>query len=86
MDTHDVGRGRGGLAAALAQVTAPTVVAGIDSDRLYPLRLQQQLDDLVPTSDGLRVVPSPYGHDGFLVEIEAVGKLVTETLALSTTS
>jgi len=83
MDTHDVGRGRGGLAAALAQVTAPTVVAGIDSDRLYPLRLQQQLDELLPTSDGLRVVPSPYGHDGFLVEIDAVGKLVTETLALS---
>jgi homoserine O-acetyltransferase len=86
MDTHDVGRGRGGLASALASVTAPTVVAGIDSDRLYPLRLQQQLDELLPTSDGLRVVPSPYGHDGFLVEIEAVGKLVTETLALAAAS
>jgi homoserine O-acetyltransferase/O-succinyltransferase len=83
MDTHDVGRGRGGLAKALGRVTAPVVVAGIDSDRLYPLRLQQQLDDLLPTSDGLRIVTSPYGHDGFLVEVDAVGKLVAETLALS---
>jgi homoserine O-acetyltransferase len=86
MDTHDVGRGRGGLAQALSRVTAPAVVAGIDSDRLYPLRLQEQLDDLLPTSDGLRVVTSPYGHDGFLVEVDAVGKLVAETLALSLAS
>lgn len=83
MDTHDVGRGRGGLAAALARFVAPVVVAGIDSDRLYPIRLQEQLDDLLPTSDGLRIVTSPYGHDGFLVEVDAVGKLVSETLALS---
>jgi homoserine O-acetyltransferase len=83
MDTHDVGRGRGGLASALGRVTAPVVVAGIDTDRLYPLRLQEQLDALLPTSEGLRVVSSPYGHDGFLVEVDAVGKLVTETLALS---
>ncbi len=84
MDTHDVGRGRGGLAAALARVTAPVVVAGVDSDRLYPLRLQEQLDALIPTSNGLHVVTSPYGHDGFLVEVDAVGKLVSETLALAT--
>ncbi|HTY72275.1 MAG TPA: homoserine O-acetyltransferase [Actinomycetes bacterium] len=83
MDTHDVGRGRGGVPAALAGVTAPTLVAGIDTDRLYPLRLQEELDELLPTSDGLRVVGSPYGHDGFLIEVDAVGKLVTETLAMS---
>ena len=42
MDHHDVGRGRGGTAAALARVAATTVV-GIDSDRLYPPRLQDEL-------------------------------------------
>jgi homoserine O-acetyltransferase len=83
MDTHDVGRGRGGLESALARVTAPVVVAGVDSDRLYPLRLQEQLDALLPTSNGLHVVTSPFGHDGFLVEVDAVGKLVSETLALA---
>jgi homoserine O-acetyltransferase/O-succinyltransferase len=28
-------------------------------------------------------VPSQYGHDGFLVETEAVGALLRETLELS---
>ena len=35
MRAHDVGRGRGGVEAALATVTAPMLVLGIDSDRLY---------------------------------------------------
>ena len=36
MNSHDVGRGRGGVAAALARVTVPVIVGGIDSDRLLP--------------------------------------------------
>jgi homoserine O-acetyltransferase/O-succinyltransferase len=83
MNTHDVGRGRGGVEAALSAITAPVVVAGIDSDRLYPLRLQQELADGIPTCAGLDVVSSPYGHDGFLIEIEAVSDLVRRTLAVS---
>lgn len=83
MNTHDVGRGRGGVTAALASITAPVVVAGIDSDRLYPIHLQQEIASHTPTSDGLRIVPSPYGHDGFLVETEAVGAVLSETLELA---
>jgi homoserine O-acetyltransferase len=83
MNTHDVGRDRGGVPAALGLITAPVVVAGIDSDRLYPIHLQQEIADTVPTSDGLEVVPSQYGHDGFLVEAGAVGALLRETLELS---
>ena len=83
MNTHDVGRDRGGVAAALGRIEAPVVVAGIDSDRLYPLHLQQEIASLTPTSDGLRTVRSPYGHDGFLVETEAVGELLREALTLS---
>jgi homoserine O-acetyltransferase len=83
MNTHDVGRGRGGVAAALAGITAPVVVGGIDSDRLYPLRLQEEIAAAVPTCERLEVVHSDYGHDGFLIESAAVGTLVRETLALS---
>jgi homoserine O-acetyltransferase len=83
MNTHDVGRDRGGVPAALATITSPVVVAGIDSDRLYPIHLQQEIANAVPTTDGLRVVTSEYGHDGFLVETEAVGALLRETLELS---
>ena len=81
MNSHDIGRGRGGVEAALAQITAPVVVAGVDSDRLYPLRQQQQLADGIATADGLHVITSDYGHDGFLLEAEQVGALVARTLA-----
>ena len=84
MNTHDVGRGRGGVAAALGSITAPVIVAGVDSDRLYPLVLQRELADLIPTTvGGLRVVHSDLGHDGFLIERDAVGALVRETLAIA---
>ncbi|MFE1262404.1 hypothetical protein ACFW5X_17970 [Streptomyces albogriseolus] len=33
MNSQDVGRGRRGVRAALGRVTAPTLVAGVDSDR-----------------------------------------------------
>jgi homoserine O-acetyltransferase len=78
MNTWDVGRGRGGVEAALARVTARTVVAGVDSDRLYPLVLQQQVADALDVP--LHVIPSPYGHDGFLIETAAVGALLRELL------
>ncbi|NLU81821.1 homoserine O-acetyltransferase [Rhodococcus sp. HNM0569] len=83
MNRHDVGRGRGGIAAALARITAPTIVAGVDSDRLYPLRLQEELAADIPTCDGLRVLESRDGHDGFLTEAEAVAALLTETMELA---
>lgn len=80
LSSHDVGRGRGGVAAALRRVTVPVVVGGITSDRLYPLRLQQELADLLPTCTGLNVIESDFGHDGFLVETDAVYELIRQTL------
>ena len=80
---HDVGRGRGGVAAALRGCGVPAVVAGITSDRLYPLRLQQELAELLPGCDGLNVIETVCGHDGFLVETEAVGELIRRTLDLA---
>jgi homoserine O-acetyltransferase len=79
MNSWDVGRGRGGVEAALARVTARSLVAGVDSDRLYPLELQQQVADALGVP--LRVIASPYGHDGFLVEVDAVGRLLRGLLA-----
>ncbi|MGW2763262.1 homoserine O-acetyltransferase MetX [Streptomyces sp. NPDC001275] len=80
MNAHDAGRARGGVRAALRRVTAPTLVAGVDSDRLYPLAQQAELADGIPGADRLRVIESPYGHDGFLIETEQVGRLVRELL------
>lgn len=80
MNAHDVGRGRGGLRGALGRVTARTLVAGVDSDRLYPPAQQAELAALIPSADRLRVIESPYGHDGFLIETGQVGALVRELL------
>ncbi|GAA5016483.1 homoserine O-acetyltransferase [Streptomyces siamensis] len=80
MNTHDIGRGRGGTSAALRRVTARTLVAGVSSDRLYPLAQQAELAAGIPTADHLRVIESPYGHDGFLIEVEQVAALVRELL------
>ena len=76
MNSHDIGRGRGGVAAALASVTAKALVLGIDTDRLFPLEHQRLIASLLPsTIDGGEVVEitSPFGHDGFLIEDELVG-------------
>lgn len=83
LNSHDVGRGRGGVHAALTSCPVPVVVGGITSDRLYPLRLQDELAELLPGCVDVRVVESVCGHDGFLVETEAVGELIRETLALA---
>jgi homoserine O-acetyltransferase len=78
MNSWDVGRGRGGVEAALGRVTARSLVAGVDGDRLYPLELQQQVADALGVP--LQVIASPYGHDGFLIEVEAVGNLLRSLL------
>ncbi len=80
MDHHDVGRGRGGLAAALGGVTADTTVIGIDSDRLYPLRLQEELAALLAGRPPLQVVHSAVGHDGFLLEMAQIGPVIRAAL------
>jgi homoserine O-acetyltransferase len=83
MSLFDLGRNRGGVAAALGKVTAPLIVVGIDSDRLFPVRLQQVLVDLAPGAQELHLLRSPYGHDGFLVETEQVGDFVRHGLSLA---
>lgn len=80
MNSHDVGRGRGGVAAALSRVTARTVVAGVDSDRLYPLYQQAEIASHIVEAGPMRVISSPFGHDAFLIEVDQISKLVTELL------
>lgn len=80
MSLFDLGRDRGGLPAVLGSIQAPLTVVGISSDRLFPVRLQQEIVDLCPGADRLHLLLSPYGHDGFLVEDEQVGVFVAHAL------
>jgi homoserine O-acetyltransferase len=81
MNHHDVGRGRSGTRAALERITGRVTLAGISSDRLYPLRLQEELAELIPDNSGVHVIDSMSGHDAFLTEHETVGKIVAGALA-----
>jgi homoserine O-acetyltransferase len=69
LDSHVVGRGRGGVARSLGSVRVPTLVVSIDSDGLYPLVEQQELAHLIPDAE-LRTLRSQHGHDGFLIETD----------------
>jgi homoserine O-acetyltransferase/O-succinyltransferase len=80
MNHHDIGRGRGGVERALARVRAEVTVAGIASDRLYPLPLQRELGRLLSGDRPVAVVESAFGHDGFLLETEQIGAIVAGAL------
>lgn len=80
MNHHDVGRGRGGIPTALKRISGAVTVAGIASDRLYPLRLQRELADLIPIAGDLTVIDSLDGHDGFLTEPEQVSAIIRTAL------
>ena len=80
MNHYDLGHGRGGVARALSRVEASVTVAGIGSDRLYPISLQHELSHLIPGAGPVTVIESASGHDGFLLEIEQVGHVVRSAL------
>ena len=84
MNSHDIGRDRGGVAAALSRVSAKALVLGIDTDRLFPVNHQHLIARMLSeTIDGGAAVEitSPFGHDGFLIEDEAVGAHLVRLLA-----
>ncbi|MEP6651119.1 MAG: homoserine O-acetyltransferase [Lapillicoccus sp.] len=79
MNSHDVGRDRGGVAAALRSVTAQTTVVAVNSDRLYPVRLSDEITAAAPGATQ-HTISSAYGHDGFLIEIAQVGAHIRDAL------
>ncbi len=79
MNSHDIGRGRGGVAAALQRFGGRLDVVAVSTDRLYPVRLSEELARARPGT-GLTVIDSRHGHDGFLIETGQVGDAIRATL------
>ena len=71
------------VVAALESITIPVVAVSIDTDRLFPVRLQAEIADFAPTAAPLVRISSPFGHDGFLVEVESVGNVIRQALDLA---
>lgn len=76
MDSHNVGRNRGGVETALAIVKANTLVIGIKSDVLFPVGEQYYLAEKI-NGAVFAELDSFYGHDGFLIDTEELTTIIS---------
>jgi homoserine O-acetyltransferase len=78
MDVHDVGRGRGGIAAALEPVADRLTGVGIPGDLLYPAECVREWASAANAT--YIDLPSVHGHDAFLLEADRVSQILTTAL------
>lgn len=81
MAGHDVGRGRGGVAAALSRIRVPAHVVSVNSDRLFPPHCQRQLARAIGGPVRFTAIDSQHGHDGFLAEQDQLASILRKSLA-----
>jgi homoserine O-acetyltransferase/O-succinyltransferase len=62
-------------------IATPTTVIAFDSDRLTPLEDARELARRLPALAALHVLPSIYGHDGFLKEAAALKPILARAFA-----
>lgn len=74
-DTHDAGRGRGGVSKALSAITIPTTVIGITTDIIFTPEEMRQLAEMIPNASYFEI-QSEFGHDGFLVEHQRLNEIL----------
>ncbi|MCI0444056.1 homoserine O-acetyltransferase [bacterium] len=79
MDFHDVSRGRGTLASVLAEINCAVCCIGFSSDVRYPVSDQEEIVRHIPNSE-LHILNSIHGHDSFLIEFDAMSKVIEKFL------
>lgn len=75
VDSHNIGRGRGSLNAALSSITPPVLVVGISTDLLFPVAEMPEWVKQLPNAK-FEIIDSEFGHDGFLVEADLLNALI----------
>jgi len=83
LDSHDIGRGRGGVDVALGKLRMPTLIIGIPNDLLIPIGEVKMMAEAIPRAT-LVTLNSIYGHDGFLIESEKISSMLLEFTAENT--
>lgn len=78
IDSHDVGRGRGGVAAALRAYRGELAGVGTPGDLLYPP--DEVLRWVRASGARYHELSSPSGHDAFLLEADGVGRILAGAL------
>ncbi len=79
MDTHDVGRGRGGVAAALQSLGSKLIGVGVVGDLLYPADCVREWTQAAAAH--YVELPSVHGHDAFLLETARVSEILRDAVA-----
>jgi len=79
LDSHNMGRNRGGVDHALSQIKSKTLVVGIDSDILFPIEEQKHLAKMIPNASYAEI-HSNFCHDGFLIEYEQLTEIIKQFL------
>jgi homoserine O-acetyltransferase/O-succinyltransferase len=69
MDSHDIGRGRGGAEKALSEIKSKILAIGVDKDLLF-LKEESQFIAQFAKKGSYREIHSTLGHDAFLIEYE----------------
>ncbi len=78
MDSHNIARGRANtLEPVLQTIQQRALIIGITSDILCPVEEQRFLAQNMPRA-AYYEIDSPYGHDGFLIEFERIGKILQD--------
>jgi homoserine O-acetyltransferase len=79
MNSHDIGRGRGGIESALRQIDIPATVVSILSDRLFPPSDQKLIANYLGNASFVSF-DSARGHDGFLHDQPSLDPLLRRAL------
>ncbi len=81
IDSHNVGRNRGGIEMALKKIKAKVLCIGIDSDILFPVEEVKAMATFIPNAI-YKTIHSAFGHDGFLIETETLTQIIRETFTM----
>lgn len=75
VDSHDVGRGRGGIETALRSFKPKALIVAITSDILFPPSDHEPMARCIPNVE-YHIIDSDFGHDGFLIEYKKLTELI----------
>ena len=75
MDSHNVGRGRGGVQQALSRIQARCTVVAVDTDQIFPPAESREWSRWIPNANYVEI-SSDFGHDGFLLEIPKISAII----------
>jgi len=83
MDSHNLGRGRKTIQQALQKITCRALVISLEGDMLFPKQEQEFLAKHIAEAE-LKIIPSAYGHAGYILETKTILQTIEEFICKHT--